>query len=156
MQVKEIMLKEIVKVKRSTTLKELLRIFSKFHIFPLVPVVGEDGRLTGIVSFRNLIDVFKPYHADLVRMAQFVDEEDGDIFKADLTEEMGHLVIVDDIMERNFISVREDATLEEAYQTAKLYLKEELPVIDGSGILTGIIGIFDIIREAFRQKGIVG
>ena len=59
MQVKEIMEKKVISVKPSTTLKQLLKTFSKFHIFPLVPVVDGRDHLVGIVSFRNLIDAFE-------------------------------------------------------------------------------------------------
>lgn len=65
MQVKEIMSQEVITVKRSTSLKQLLKIFTKFHMFPLVPVVEENDRLVGIVSFRNLINVFSPPVADI-------------------------------------------------------------------------------------------
>lgn len=154
MQVKDVMLKDVITVKRSTTLKRLLRIFSKFHMFPLVPVVEEDNRLIGVISFRNLINVFLPYRPEILKTVPFLDEEKEDIFKAELTEEIGDLVITEDIMERKFISILEDISLEEAYNLMKLHLKEQFPVIDKTGRLVGMVGIFDIIREVFRQKGV--
>jgi len=42
MKVKEIMTKEVISVKRSTKLRELLEMFKNFHIFPLVPVLEEN------------------------------------------------------------------------------------------------------------------
>lgn len=89
MQVKEVMSREVITVKRSTTLKQLLEIFAKFHIFPLVPVVEEDNRLVGIVSFRNLIDAFSSYHPDALKLVPFLDEEEIDIFKIDITDDNG-------------------------------------------------------------------
>lgn len=155
MQVKEIITKEVITVKRSTTLKELLKKFAKFHLFPLVPVVEDDNRLVGIVSFRNLIDVFQPYSSEVLKTVPFLDEKEEDIFKVELVEEIGSLVVVEDIMESKFISIGEDASLEEAYKLMKLHLKEEFPVVDKDGKLVGMIGIFDIIREVFRQKGVI-
>ena len=155
MQVKEVMSKEVITVKRSTTLKELLEIFAKFHIFPLVPVIEEDNRLVGVVSFRNLINVFQLHQSDLLKTVPFLDEQEEDIFKIELTEEVGKLVVAEDIMERNFITIQEDASLEEAYKLMKLYLKEEFPVVDRAGKLVGMIGIFDIVRHVFRQKGVI-
>jgi CBS domain-containing protein len=155
MQVKEIMSKEVISVKRSAKLKELLEIFKIFHIFPLVPVVEENGRLIGIVSFRNLIDMFQSYQPDVLKLVPFLDEEEPDIFKMDINEDMGNLVVVEDIMEHEYISIREDVSLEDAYNLMKLYLKEELPVVDRAGRLAGRIGIFDIIGAVFRQKGII-
>ncbi|TRZ93937.1 CBS domain-containing protein [bacterium] len=155
MQVKELMSEEVITVKRCTTLKRLLEIFNKFHIFPLVPVVEEDNLLVGIVSFRNLINVFQFPQPEILKAVPFLDEEEEDIFKVEFTEEMGNLVVADDIMERKFITIREDASLEETYKLMKLHLKEEFPVVDRAGKLVGMIGIFDIIRHIFRQKGVI-
>ena len=155
MQVKEVMSKEVITVRRSTTLKQLLEIFAKFHIFPLVPVVEEDNRLVGVVSFRNLINVFQLHQSDILKTVPFLDEEEEDIFKVEFTEEMGNLVVAEDIMESKFITIREDASLEEAYKLMKLHLKEEFLVTDKTGKLVGKIGIFDIIRRVFQEKGVI-
>ncbi|PIP20225.1 MAG: hypothetical protein COX40_05895 [Candidatus Omnitrophica bacterium CG23_combo_of_CG06-09_8_20_14_all_40_11] len=155
MQVKEVMSKEVITVKRSTTLRGLLEKFSKFHIFPLVPVVEEDNRLVGIVSFRNLIDVFSPYRQEILKTVPFLDDREEDIFKVELTKDIGDLVIVEDIMETKFVSLQEDAALEEAFKLMRLQLKEEFPVTDKTGKLVGKIGIFDIIRRVFQEKGVI-
>jgi len=155
MQVKELMSKEVITVKRSTTLKQLLEIFVKFHIFPLVPVVEEDNRLVGIVSFRNLINVFNLHQTEILKAVPFLDEEKEDVFKAEFTEEIGSLVIAEDIMETKFITIREDASLEETYKQLRLHLKDEFPVVDKADRLVGMIGVFDIIRQIFRQKGVI-
>lgn len=154
MQVKEVMFREVITVKRSTTLRQLLEIFSKFHIFPLVPVVEEDNRLVGIVSFHNLIEAVQPHRPEILKTIPFLDEDKEDIFKIDFTAEIGDLVIVDDIMEQKFVTLKEDCSIEEAYRLMKLHLKEEIPVLDKDGRLVGMIGVFDIIHEIFRQKGI--
>jgi len=155
MRVEEIMSKEVIVVKRSTKLRELLGMFRNFHIFPLVPVVEEDKRLVGVVSFRNLIDAFLSYHPDVLRLVPFLDEEDPNIFKIDISEDIGDLAIVEDIMNQEYISVMQDVPLEEVYNLMKLNLKEEFPVIDRAGRLVGRIGIFDIIKAVFSQKGII-
>ncbi|MFH1190964.1 MAG: CBS domain-containing protein [Candidatus Omnitrophota bacterium] len=155
MQVKEIMSKEVITVRRSTKLKELLGLFSKFHLFPLVPVVEEGSRLVGVISFRSLIGVFSPYRPEILNAVPFLDDQEEDIFKVELTDDIGDLVIADDIMETKFVSLREDTTLEEAFRLMKLQLKEEFPVVDKKGELVGKIGIFDIIRQVFSGKGVV-
>jgi len=53
MLVKDIMAKKVISVQRSTTFRELLAIFKNFHLFPMVPVVEENNKLVGIVSFRD-------------------------------------------------------------------------------------------------------
>lgn len=155
MQAKEVMSKEVVTIKRSTTLKELLEKFANFHLFPLVPVTEENGRLVGLVSFRNLVNVFQSYQPELMRGVPFLDEEQENIFKVELTEVLGSLVVAEDIMERKFITIQEDTPLEEVYKLMKLHLKEELPVVNRAGKLVGMIGIFDILRQVFHEKGII-
>ncbi|MBN1868991.1 MAG: CBS domain-containing protein [Candidatus Omnitrophica bacterium] len=155
MFVKEIMSRGIIAVQRSTTLKQLLETFAKFHIFPLVPVIEEGHHLIGIVSFSNLIDAFSSYHPDVLKLVPFLDEEEIDIFKIDITDDIGNLVLVEDVMEREFISIPEDTSIEEAYKLMRLHLKEEFPIVDKTGKLVGMIGIFDVIRAVFRQKGII-
>lgn len=155
MQVKEIMSKKVIAVQRSTTLKELLKTFAKFHIFPLVPVVDEENHLVGIVSFRNLIDAFKFHEPEMLKNIPFLDEREEDIFKMEITGEIGDLLVVDDIMETKFISIRKDVSLEEAYKLARLHLKGELPVVDNENKLVGMLGVFDIVRQVFHQKGVI-
>jgi len=155
MQVKEIMSRQVITVRRSTKLKELLGLFNKFHLFPLVPVVEEDNRLVGIVSFRNLIGVFSSYRQEILKTLPYLDDQEEDIFKVKLTGDIGDLVVVADIMETKFVSLQEDTTLEEAFKLMKLQLKEEFPVIDKTGKLVGKIGIFDIIRRVFQEKGVI-
>jgi len=155
MQVKKVMSKKVITVKRSTTLKELLEIFAKFHIFPLVPVVDDENRLVGIVSFRNIINAFKPREPEILQTVPFLDDEQEDIFKAEISEEIGDLVIVEDIMESKFVSLQEDTALEEAFKLMKLHLKEEFPVTDKTGKLVGKVGIFDIIRRVFQEKNVI-
>jgi CBS domain-containing protein len=58
-------------------------------------------------------------------------------------------------MEGEFISIPEDVSIEEAYKLMRLHLKEEFSVVDKTGKLVGRVGIFDVIRAVFRQKGIV-
>jgi CBS domain-containing protein len=149
------MSKEVITVKRSTTLRQLLEIFAKFHMFPLIPVIEENNRLVGIISFHNLINAFRPHELEVLKTVPFLDEKKEDIFKIDLTEEIGNLVVVEDIMEKNFISIQEETSLEEAFSLMELHLKEEFPVVDKRGRLMGMIGIFDIIREVFHQKGVI-
>ena len=155
MLVKNVMSKEVISVKRSATLKQLLGIFVKFHIFPLVPVIEEDHCLVGIVSFRNLIDTLSSYNPDVLKLVPFLDEEEIDIFKIDITDNIGNLVVVEDVMEGEFISILEETSLEEAYKLMRLHLKEEFPVVDKVGKLVGMVGIFDVIQAVFRQKGII-
>lgn len=154
MKVNETMKKTVVKVKRSISLRGLLDIFKDFHTHPLIPVVDDEGRLIGIVYPENLLDLLRPQQAKLFRNIPFM-EMNEDIFDLEPISSMGELIIVDDIMDTNFIFIKEDDSLENAYKTMRLHKKERLPVVNEQGKIVGILGIFDIIWRMFKEKGIV-
>jgi len=155
MQVKEIMFKNVIAVTRSTTLKEMLTKFTNFHSFPVVPVIDEERKLIGMVFLRNIIDAFSVVKSHISKAIAFYEEKEEDIFRIELDESAGNLILVDDIMDTKYFYVYEDATIEEAYRQMKIYQKDVLPVVDKEEKLVGIVGIFDIILAVFRQNKII-
>ena len=154
MKIIEVVNKDVVKVKRSLSLRALLELFKEFHSSPVIPVVDNKDKLIGIVYPENLLDLLRPQQAKLFRNIPFADI-DEDIFDLEPVPSMGELLIVDDIMDKNFIAIKDDVSLEEAYKAIRLYKKERLPVIDAQGKLVGILGLFDIIWRMFKEKEIV-
>ncbi len=154
MLVKDIMKKDVVSVKRSTPLKELINILKNFHTIPLVPVVDDDNGLIGMVSFHNLIDAFLPYESSILKTIPFLEREEIDIFELEITPEMGVLVLVDDLMDTKVLAVNEEEPLEKVYNLMKTHSIDKLPVVNQDQKLLGMIGDFDILIAVFRQKGI--
>ena len=152
--VKEVSNKDIIKVKRSMSLRKLLATFKEFHTHPLIPVVDVQNQIIGVVYPENLLDLLRPPQAKLFRNIPFMDI-DEDIFDLDPVPSMGDLLIVDDIMDTNVISVSEDQLLEDVYKLMRLHKRERLPVVDKKGKIIGIVGIFDIIWRMFKEKEIV-
>ena len=158
MKVKDCMTKKVVTVKRSTTLSELIELFRK-HNFHTLPVVGDDNKITGIVTFEDILKVFQPYSQEVARMLEatpFAERiEEKDILLVDISSEMGMLVIVDDLVNTRFITISQDASIEEARALMKLHQLSQIPVVNNEEVLEGIISLFDIILAVFREKGIV-
>lgn len=158
MQVKDIMNREVIKVTPETTLIELIRLFGDFHTFPMVPVADNENKLIGKVSLENLLDIFRPYTSStrrLLRGVPFMEEEEPlNIFKVEITPEIAVLLIVDDIMNKKVISIKEDEEPQKAYQLMKTHNLEHLPVIDNGGRLAGMLGVFDLVMALFKEKGI--
>ena len=151
--VKEVMNTNVIKVKRSTSLRALLDTFKQFHTHPLIPVVDDQDILIGMVYPENLLDILRPQQAKLFRSLPFV-EIDHDVFDLDPVPSMGDLIIVDDIMDKNFIVIKEDQMIDQVYKQMRMHQKERLAVVDTKGKILGIIGIFDIIWRMFKEKGI--
>ncbi len=159
MRVKDCMTKAVVTVKRSTTLAELIEVFRKFNYHTL-PVVEEEGdRLVGVVTFEDIWKVFQPYGADVTRMLKtipFLGEvrEEEDILMADISADMGKLVVVDDLMNIQFATVDENVDIIKARSLMRVHKVNRLPVVK-KGRLVGILSLFDIILAIFREKGLV-
>jgi CBS domain-containing protein len=159
LRVREVLNKDVIKVRPSTSLAELLDLFKEFHTFPMVPVVDAENRVIGKVSFENFLEVFQPHGADtkhLLKAVSFVDQEEPlSIFGVEITPEMGVLFIVEDLMDRRVITIREDSSLEEAYNLMKMHNLEHLPVVNAENQFVGMLGVFDIVLAIFRERGIL-
>ena len=153
MKVIDIAKKDIIAVNRSLTLRGLFNKFKDFHTHPFIPVVDKKNILIGVVYPENLLDLLRPLQVKLFRNVPFLDV-DEDIFDLDPVPLMGELIIVDDVMDTNFVVIKETDSLEIAYKAIRLHKMERLPVVNELGELSGILGIFDIIRKMFAEKGI--
>jgi len=153
MKVADAIKKDVLKVARSTSLKKLLELFKDFHALPLIPVV-EDEHLIGVVYLDHLLDLLKPQEVKMLKNIPFV-EVDEDIFDLEPVPAMGDLILVDDIMDAKFICLEDDVSLEDAYKIMCTNNRDQLPVVDKNKKLLGIIGVFDIVRRIFMQKGLL-
>ncbi len=158
MQVKDYMSREVITVKRSTTLAGLIEIFRKSN-FHTIPVVDDQDRLLGIASFEDTLNAFKPYSSDLAQMLKTVpflgaEEREEELLLADISGEIGVLMVVDDFMTTQIISVKEETPIIEVRSLMKLHHITKLPVVK-DGYLVGIISLFDIILAIFREKGVI-
>jgi len=154
MKVIEAVKTDIIKVKRSLTLRSLLNMFKDFHTTPLIPVVDDQDHLIGVVYPESLLDLLRPAQAKLFRNVPFM-EMDEDAFDLESIPSMGELIIVDDIVDMDFISIKGENSLEEAYKIMRLNKRERLPVVDDQNKIVGILGIFDIIWRMFKEKKVV-
>lgn len=154
MKVSEAAATKIITVKRSLSLRGLLNKFKDFHTHPLILVVDDNNCLIGIVYPENLLDLLRPQHVKLFRNIPFA-EIDEDVFDLEPIPLMGELIIVEDIMSKNLITIKADEPIEDAYKTMCLHKRERLPVVEGSGKVIGIISVFDVIWKMFKEKEIV-
>ena len=158
MLVKDVMHTDVITVKQSLNMVELMKLFREYH-FHRFPVVDGDNHMLGTVNIESVLSIFKPHSQHLTRMLRAspslkVEEEDMDILDVTVTPEWAHLTLVADIMETNFIPVEEDKTISEAYSLMQLHNKQGLPVIKND-TLVGIITLFDIIYAVLQKKGVI-
>jgi len=157
MKVKGIMLKDVVTVRRSTNLGQLLEIFKKFHISPLLPVVDKDGNLIGTITLENIIRQFNNIPAHFLRAAKYAFHENmiiNDLRLVDIPKDAGTLFLTDDFLSEKPITITQDADILEAEKMMNLNRVEIIPVVDGKKFV-GVVTKFDIVLGILKEKGIV-
>lgn len=154
--VSQVMNRDVTTVRPSTTLTELIKMMQKTNQH-MLPVVDEADSLLGIVNYRGILNIFRPFSrsvSEIVERMPFVEKVDDEDLDLDLSPEMGTLIVVDDVINTNYISIKETMTIQEARRLMKLHNIETLPVVSGKK-LVGVISILDILVYVFKEHDIL-
>jgi len=156
--VKDCMSKDVVSIHRATSLREIINLF-KSKNFHTIPVIDKANRLIGLVSFEDILKVFQPYSSDLQQMLDAIPFIEGagdeELLETDISAEMGMLVVADDIMSTNIITISPDEDISRALSTMKLYKISRLFVVKEDDELIGVVTLFDILFYLFKDKGVI-
>jgi CBS domain-containing protein len=114
-----------------------------------IPVVGEDSRLVGVVTVRDVMLPLYPNYGDYihdnVHSRDFIEMEEG--YPAVLAKK------VEEVMSTNPLSVSPNAPVLEAASFMGLKNFRRIPVVE-KGKLVGMVSIGDINRGLFfAQQG---
>ena len=146
--VADIMTKNVVSIKRTTTVREMASIFETLR-FGSLPVVDEAGNLTGIVSASDLVEQDRPLHIPTVISlfdwiiplgGEGTLQRDLDKITAQTASELASTDIVTVTPSDSVSSVAE------IMSSKKLHT---LPVVEGKK-LVGMVSRIDIIRSMNR------
>ena len=156
MPVSELMNRNVLTVLPSTTLKDLLGLMQKTnqHIFP---VLANDATLLGVVNYNDILNIFGPFSrsvSEIVKRMPFVDSVDDEDLNLELSPEMGMLILVDDIINKNFISIKETSTIKEARRLMRIHNLQMLPVVSDKKFI-GVISTLDILVYVFKEHDIL-
>jgi CBS domain-containing protein len=156
LKVRDCMTTEVATVRRETSLREIIKLFENKNYHAL-PVVDKYERLIGIVTFEDTLKVFQPYSQDLHQMLKtipFIETPQEKILEADISPEMSLLVVADDILSTEIITISPDEDASRAYSLMRLHETDRLLVTEEDNLI-GIITLFDLIYHLFKEKGIV-
>ncbi len=149
LKAKDIMIKDVITVKASATIKELAQILVT-HRISGAPVTDEQGNLLGIVTENDLISQNKRLHIptvirlfDAYIMLESPDKIDKEIKKI-------AAVTTGDICTRDVITVTEDTPMEEVATIMSEKNVHLIPVVRDTKIL-GIIGKMDLIEGILKK-----
>ncbi|MFI0960760.1 CBS domain-containing protein [Streptomyces sp. NPDC021080] len=138
--VSDVMTRTVVAVGQDAPFKEIVRTLEQWKVSAM-PVLEGEGRVIGVVS-----------EADLLPKEEFRDEEPGlsrqrerlaDAAKAGATRAA-------ELMSTPAVTVHADATLAQAARIMAVRHVKRLPVVDGIGMLQGIVSRADLLKVFLR------
>jgi CBS domain-containing protein len=143
--VADIMTTDVVTATKDTTVRELARIFEARH-FGSLPVVDENGCLTGIVTASDLIEQGRNLHIPtVISLFDWVIPLEGE---RSLERELQKMTAqtTGEICSTNVITVTATDSVSTAADTMSNHKLHALPVVDGNK-LVGMVSRIDIIRN---------
>lgn len=144
----EIMTKEVVTVKKETTIRELAELFTT-HRIGSIPVVDDDGNLIGIVSESDLVEQDKNFHIptviSLFDWVIYLESEKK--FEKELKKMTAQTV--GDIYTKEVETVAPSTLVSDVADIMSRKKIHSLPVIE-EGKIVGVVSRIDLIRTMIR------
>lgn len=115
--------------------------------FRVLPVVDEQNRLRGIVSTGDLINAgLLPMRRGLVRTARELDTQTAEAIASSLAEAQHSSRTAQDIMNPQVRTIGPDQSIREAAQILTDAHVRNLPVVDATGRLLGMVTRADLLQ----------
>ncbi len=145
----DIMTRDVITVRKETTIRELAEIFTR-HRISSAPVVDADGSLIGIVTETDLIEQDKSLHIptviSLFDWVIYLESEKK--FEKELKKMTGQTV--GDIYSQKVETVAPTTPVSEVADLMSSRKMHALPVVEGKKVV-GIVARIDLIRTMVPQ-----
>jgi len=147
--VADIMTKDVVTVTKETTVRELAQIFESRH-FGSLPIVDENGSLTGIVTASDLIEQGRSLHIPtVISLFDWVIPLEGErSLERDLQKMTAQTA--GEICSADVVTISASEPVSAAADIMSSRKLHALPVVEGNK-LVGMISRIDIIRNVIRS-----
>lgn len=143
--VADVMSRDLIFVRRETSLKEAIQILAQRRISGLL-VVDDNGKLVGIISETDLMwqetEVTPP--AYIMFLDSIIYLQNPGEYERDLHKALGQTV--GELMSNNPITISPDKSLRDAAKLIHDNRIHHLPVLDKSSQVIGILTCGDIVR----------
>ncbi len=144
----EIMTREVVTVKKETTIRELAELFT-VHRIGSIPVVDDKGALIGVVSESDLVEQDKNFHIptviSLFDWVIYLESEKK--FEKELKKMTAQTV--GDIYNEEVDTLAPDSPISDIADLMSSRKINSVPVVDG-GRIVGVVSRIDLIRTMIR------
>lgn len=145
--VKDVMSCAVVSARADALFKEIVAAMARNHI-SIVPVLGDDRRLIGVVSASDLLARTSGDRGEIPRGHRLVTVHER--------HRKSHATTAAELMTAPAITVAQDATIADAaHQCAKSHVRC-MPVLDKSGDLVGIVSRTDLLKPYLREDNEIG
>lgn len=141
----DIMTKDIISVKDTMTLKELIDVLSLNDI-SYAPVVDANGKLIGEIGMRDILKKGLPDYVRAMENLNFLKTLEP--FEELLKDE--GKITVREVMSKPSNCLSPDDSVMESVLEFSQKTRRHLPVVDKSGVLVGIISYMDILFKVLR------
>ncbi|MFG2881433.1 CBS domain-containing protein [Streptomyces sp. NPDC048297] len=139
--VSDVMTHTVAAVGRRAPFKEIVHMLQDWQISAL-PVLEGEGRVVGVISEADLLP--KEELRDDPETGYLQLRQPVDLAKADA-------LTAGDLMSSPAVTVQANATLAEAARTMAREGVKRLPVVDGTGLLEGIVSRADLLKVFLRD-----
>ncbi|MFD8544511.1 CBS domain-containing protein [Streptomyces sp. NPDC059649] len=138
--VRDVMTRTVAAVDREARFKEIVETMERWKVSAL-PVLAGWGRVVGVVSEADLLPKEEFRESDPERLEQL--RRVDDVRRAEA-------VTAGELMTSPAHTVRADATLSQAARIMARESVKRLPVVDGQGVLRGIVSRADLLKVFLR------
>ncbi|MFB7169941.1 CBS domain-containing protein [Streptomyces sp. NPDC056254] len=135
--VSDVMTHTAVAIGREASYKEIVELMHEWKV-SAVPVLEGEGRVVGVVS-----------EADLLPKEEFRREEPRLPDQLEEASKAGG-VLAEDLMSSPAVTVHPDATIAEAARIMARKHVKRLPVVNGVGMLEGVVSRSDLLKVFLR------
>ncbi|MEU3777393.1 CBS domain-containing protein [Streptomyces sp. NPDC032472] len=135
--VSDVMTHTAVAIGREASYKEIVELMNQWKV-SAVPVLEGEGRVVGVVS-----------EADLLPKEEFRREEPRLPDQLEEASKAGG-VLAEDLMSSPAVTVHPDATIAEAARIMARKHVKRLPVVNGVGMLEGVVSRSDLLKVFLR------
>jgi len=145
----DVMTREVITVKKETTIRELAELFAR-HRISSAPVVDDSGVMIGIVTETDLVEQDKSLHIPtVISLFDWVIYLESDKkFEKELKKMTGQTV--GDIFTCEVVQVSSATPVSDLADLISSRKINSIPVVDESR-LVGIVSRIDLIRTMIRQ-----
>ena len=145
----DVMTREVITVKRETTIRDLAELFAR-HRISSAPVVDDSGAMIGIVTETDLVEQDKSLHIPtVISIFDWVIYLESDKkFEKELKKMTGQTV--GDIYTGEVVQVSPSTPVSDVANLISSRKVNSIPVVDGNR-LVGIVARIDLIRTMIKK-----